>query len=62
MNAILANAAETGHETFVTYPFPTVVFGIIAIGTFILLGLVTWSYRDVANRHDHKAGSSNNHH
>lgn len=59
MNAILA-AAEGEH--FVTYPFPTVVFGIIAISTFILLGLITWSYRDVANRHEHKVGSSKGNH
>ena len=59
MNAILS-AAEGEH--FVTYPFPTVVFGIIAMGVFILLGLVTWSYRDVANRHDHKVDSSKGHH
>jgi len=46
----------------VTLPFPSVFFGVIAIATFILLGFVTWSYRDVANRHDHKADSSQAHH
>lgn len=60
MNAILANAGE--HEAFVTLPFPSVVFGIIAMSVFLLLGAITWSYRDVANRHEHKAGSSNSHH
>ncbi|WP_296630117.1 hypothetical protein [Rhodoluna sp.] len=55
MNVILA-AEEAG----VTLPFPSFWFGVIAIGTFILLGLVTWSYRDVANRHDHK--ESKGHH
>ena len=48
MSNILANAAE------VTYPFPTFVFGLIGFGVFILLGVITWSFRDVANRHDHK--------
>lgn len=42
-------------------PFPGIVFGAIAMGTFILLGFITWSYRDVANRHDHKASHSDSH-
>ncbi len=60
MNAILANAVEG--EAFVTLPFPSFVFGIIAISVFLLLGAITWSYRDVANRHEHKTNSSNSHH
>ena len=43
-------------------PFPTFVFGIIAISTFILLGVITFSYRDVANRHDHKSSNNSAHH
>jgi hypothetical protein len=43
-------------------PFPGVVFGAIAMATFLLLGFVTWSYRDVANRHDHKESDSKGHH
>jgi hypothetical protein len=43
-------------------PFPGVVFGAIAMGIFLLLGFVTWSYRDVANRHDHKNSGSEGHH
>jgi hypothetical protein len=42
-------------------PFPTFVTGVIAMGIFILLGLVTWSYRDVANRHSHKSDNSAHH-
>jgi len=42
-------------------PYPTVINGIIAMGIFILLGVVTWSYRDVANRHDHKASNDSHH-
>ncbi len=42
-------------------PFPSVFFGVIAIGVFIVLGLVAWSYRDVANRHDHKSNNSQGH-
>ncbi len=43
-------------------PFPGVVFGAIAMSVFLLLGFVTWSYRDVANRHDHKSSNSEGHH
>jgi hypothetical protein len=46
----------------VTLPFPSFVFGIIAMSVFLLLGFVTWSYRDVANRHDHKQSHSEGHH
>jgi len=43
-------------------PFPTVIYGVIALSLFVLLGLVTWSYRDVANRHEHKSNDSKGHH
>jgi len=46
----------------VMLPFPSVIFGVIAISTFVLLAFVTWSYRDVANRHDHKVDGSQAHH
>ena len=56
MSIILANAEH------VTYPFPTFVFGVIGLSVFILLGLITWSFRDVANRHDHKSTQDNKAH
>ena len=43
-------------------PFPTVVYGAIAMVIFLLLDFVTWSYRDVANRHEHKSHDSKGHH
>ena len=43
-------------------PFPTVIYGVIALAIFGLLGWVTWSYRDVANRHEHKSGNAKGHH
>jgi heme/copper-type cytochrome/quinol oxidase subunit 2 len=61
VNAILA-AAQGEHEAFVHLPFPAVFFGVIAMGVFILMGLVTWSYRDVANRHEHKVSDSKANH
>jgi len=42
-------------------PYATWITGAIAMGIFILLGVVTWSYRDVANRHDHKADNNSSH-
>lgn len=61
MHQLLANAAETGHEVYLELPFPEILFGVIAMSVFLLLGAITWSYRDVANRHDHKT-SDNAHH
>ncbi len=51
-----------GEQAANNYPFPTVVFGVIAMSIFIALAAITWSYRDVANRHDHKTGDSNSSH
>jgi len=51
---VFMNAGEA-HEPAVTYPFPAFVFGVIAMVIFIALAFVTWSYRDVANRHSHKS-------
>ncbi|MCS5722624.1 hypothetical protein N1028_10715 [Herbiconiux sp. CPCC 203407] len=36
-------------------PFDPIVFGLIAAVIFAALGFVTWSYRDVANRHPQKS-------
>ncbi|MCU1545191.1 MAG: hypothetical protein JWP30_291 [Homoserinimonas sp.] len=33
-------------------------FAVIPAALFIFLGLVVWSFRDVANRHSHKTGSA----
>jgi hypothetical protein len=57
MHHIINLAEGSGSEL----PFPTVVPGIIAMSIFILLGFITWSYRDVANRHDHKSGNDSHH-
>jgi len=51
---VFMNAGEA-HDPAVTYPFPAFVFGAIAMVIFIALAFVTWSYRDVANRHSHKS-------
>jgi heme/copper-type cytochrome/quinol oxidase subunit 2 len=38
--------------------FPPVFFGLITLGIFGFLGMVMFSYRDVANRHRQKTGAS----
>jgi hypothetical protein len=43
-------------------PVPAFVFPVVAIGVFALLGAVTWSYRDVANRHAGKGTSADTPH
>lgn len=53
MSLLTTLSAEAA--THVELPFPAVVFGIIGIVTFAALGLVMWSYRDVANRHPQKS-------
>ncbi len=50
---VLAAAAETEHHGNVQAE--TMIFGVIALVLFLLLGLVTVSFRNVANRHSHKA-------
>ena len=46
-------AEESEHHGNVA--LETVIFGIVALATFGALALVTLSYRNVANRHAHKA-------
>lgn len=44
-------------ETSVPLIMPPIGFALIAFGIFLLFGVVTWTYRDVANRHAHKAAA-----
>ena len=37
-------------------------FAGIAVGVFVLLGFVTWSFRDVANRHSNKTAKAGDAH
>lgn len=50
---LVALAAEESGQGNIA--LETVVFGIIALVVFGSLALVTLSYRNVANRHSHKA-------
>lgn len=51
---IVAMAAEEAEHSG-SVALETVGFGMVALAIFALLGLVTLSYRNVANRHAHKA-------
>ena len=55
----MLRVTEAMVEETIKYPFPTIVFGAIAFGIFLTLAAVVWSYRDVANRHEHKGKDSN---
>ncbi|GAB2559010.1 hypothetical protein [Leucobacter ruminantium] len=53
--ATIAVAAEGGHHVVNELPFPAPVFGIVTFAIFTALAVVTFSFRDVANRHSAKA-------
>ena len=44
-------------ETHVELPMPTWAYGAIALAVFLVLAIVAWSYKDVANRHSHRASA-----
>ena len=49
------------HEELAPLLMPPIGFAGIAAAVFIGLGFVTWSFRDVANRHSHKVSKSDGH-
>jgi hypothetical protein len=55
--SVIASAALAAATTIHEQPLPvsSFVFPLIAAGVFTLLGVVAYSYRDVANRHAGKA-------
>ncbi|MCU1440636.1 MAG: hypothetical protein JWP85_1633 [Rhodoglobus sp.] len=40
---------------------PPLAFAGIAVAVFLTLGFITWSFRDVANRHSEKTGKADSH-
>ena len=52
---------ETHHE-LAELVMPTWAFPAIAAGVFLLLAVITWSYRDVYHRHGEKtSGEASSH-
>ena len=50
------------HEELAELVLPVWAFPAIAAGIFLLLAIVTWSYRDVYHRHnDREAGDAGSH-
>ncbi len=53
--ATIALAAEEGHHVVNELWFPAFLFGVIMFAIFVALAAITFSFRDVANRHSEKA-------
>ncbi|HEY9497707.1 MAG TPA: hypothetical protein VIQ78_01630 [Terrimesophilobacter sp.] len=51
---LLAVLAAEEHAPLV---MPNWAFALTAFIIFVLLGFVTWSFRDVANRHSHRVAA-----
>lgn len=49
------------HEELAELVLPTWAFPAIAAGIFLLLAIVTWSYRDVSHRHNDKTSDAGGH-
>jgi len=55
--ATLLAASEELHAL----PMPPIAYGGIALAVFLVLGVVTWSYRDVSNRQSSRRGTGAGH-
>lgn len=55
MTVLATIAAAEGSHVVNELPFPAPVFGAIVLAAFVVLGVITFSFRDVANRHAEKA-------
>lgn len=47
ISILIAEGAIVHHTEL---PIPAILYGAIAMGAFLALAAVTWSYRDVSNR------------
>ncbi|TFD62791.1 hypothetical protein E3T39_02360 [Cryobacterium suzukii] len=54
MSFLSAVLTEVEH---IALPLPLVVYPMVAAVLFLALGVVLWSFRDVANRHSGKANA-----
>lgn len=60
MSLLTTLVAET--EELAPLIMPSWAFAVIAVVVFLLMGLVTWSFRDVANRHSNKTARGGDSH
>ena len=56
---LLAVAAAEEHAAPLL--MPNWAFALTAFIIFLILGVVTWSFRDVANRHAHRVSTGDGH-
>lgn len=55
---MLLLAVAAAEEHMAPLMMPNWAFALTAALIFVVLGFVTWSFRDVANRHSHRVDSS----
>lgn len=55
LQTLLSSASS---EELAPLIMPPLAFAGIAVAFFVIAGLVSWSYRDVAHRHNDKTSSS----
>jgi hypothetical protein len=58
ITSLMTAAAEEANAL----PMSPFAYAGIAVAAFVALGVVVWSYRDVANRHSHKVSASHDDH
>ncbi len=58
----IADVVIASGEVVNELPFPTSVYGVVFLVGFFALAMVTYSYRNVANRHRHKSGGADHSH
>jgi hypothetical protein len=58
ITSLITAVGEEAHEL----PMSPFGYAAIAIAGFVALGVVVWSYRDVANRHSDKVSASQGDH
>lgn len=58
ITSLISAAAEESHAL----PMSPYAYGGIAAAVFLALGIVVWTYRDVANRHSDKVSQSHDDH
>jgi hypothetical protein len=60
--SLLAIVLTETHEELAPLLMPPLAFAGVAVLLFVVLGFVSWSFRDVANRHSEKAPKSGDTH
>ncbi|MBB5843516.1 hypothetical protein HD599_001839 [Conyzicola lurida] len=61
ITSLITVAAEAEH-TVNELPMSPYAYAAIAVAGFVIFGIVTWSYRDVANRHSDKVSQGHDDH